>query len=98
MSKPKSYVRLSDGAMMVEVEVDKHQYVNAKVLQAQGRNPAGRKHRVVAGCARAGHRSGGHAPRLQLRTTKFSVRHGTVCDVLQGVPPAIGRLTSGTMT
>jgi hypothetical protein len=53
MSKPKSYLRLSDGAMMVEVEVDKHQYVNAKVLQAQGRNPAGRKHRVVAGCARA---------------------------------------------
>jgi hypothetical protein len=41
MSKSKSYVRSTDGATMVEV--DKHQYVNAKVLQMQGRNPGGQK-------------------------------------------------------
>jgi hypothetical protein len=41
MSKLKSYVRSSDGATMVEVEP--HQYVNTKVLHAQGRNPGGQK-------------------------------------------------------
>jgi hypothetical protein len=37
MSKPRSYIRPDDGAMMIEVEPD--QYVNAKVLQLQGRHP-----------------------------------------------------------
>jgi hypothetical protein len=41
MSKPKSYVRSPDDATMVEVEP--HQYVNAKVLQTQGRNPGGQR-------------------------------------------------------
>ena len=40
MSQPKSYVRSSDGATMVEVEP--HQYVNAKILQLQGRSAGGK--------------------------------------------------------
>ncbi len=41
MSKSKSYIRPDDGATMVEVEP--HQYVNAKILQLQGRHPGGHK-------------------------------------------------------
>jgi hypothetical protein len=50
MSKSKSYVRSSDGATMVEVEP--HQYVNANVLQAQGRNPGGHKEDETATASR----------------------------------------------
>jgi hypothetical protein len=42
MSKPKSYVRPNDGATMVEVEP--HQYVNAKILELQGRDPGALEH------------------------------------------------------
>jgi hypothetical protein len=37
MSKSKSYIRPDDGATMIEVEP--HQYVNAKVLRLQGHLP-----------------------------------------------------------
>jgi hypothetical protein len=40
MSKPKSYVRSNDGAMMVEVEP--LQVVNAKILQRKAAIPAPR--------------------------------------------------------
>jgi hypothetical protein len=46
MSKPKSYVRPNDGGMMVEVEP--HQYVNAKILELQGRHPGGQKRDELA--------------------------------------------------
>ena len=41
MSKSRSYIRSDDSAMMIEVEP--YQYVNAKILQAQGRNPSGQR-------------------------------------------------------
>src|SRR5258708_652966 len=41
-SKPKSYIRPDDGATMIEVEP--HQYVNAKILRLQNRLPDGHQH------------------------------------------------------
>jgi hypothetical protein len=42
-AKAKSYIRPDDGATMVEVEP--HQYVNAKILRLQGHLPAdGQQH------------------------------------------------------
>jgi hypothetical protein len=46
MSRLKSYVRPNDGATMVEVEP--HQYVNAKILELQARHPGGQKHDELA--------------------------------------------------
>jgi hypothetical protein len=46
-SKSKSYIRPDDGATMIEVEP--HQYVNAKVLRLQGHLPAdGQQHDETA--------------------------------------------------
>jgi hypothetical protein len=46
MSKPKSHVRPNQAATMVEVEP--HQYVNAKILELQRRHPGGQKRDELA--------------------------------------------------
>ncbi len=50
-AKSKSYIRPHDGATMLEVEP--HQYVNAKVFRLQGRLPDGHQHDETAAASGA---------------------------------------------